>query len=103
MIIKNIDEDTESIEYLINQTGLDKDAACELLHKNNGDLIQSLYEFNNIVDTHNDTNDDEDEKYFNKNTLELNENHDDINNKFKTIRKILDNKDQIYNNIVNNK
>jgi len=81
----------EDIECLINQTGLDKESATELLHKNNGDIILCLYEFNNI--DHNDKKEIIDDEEILKNNSE---NRQEINNKFNYIREILDIKDELY-------
>ena len=105
MKIDDIDAEahSESITYLINQTGLSKEEASILLKKNNDDLVLSLYEFNNI-EIHNSSIEkhfddvDNNATYFNDlKTHTLNRN--EINTTFQIMRHILDKKDEIYNNI----
>lgn len=101
----DLEAHSESITYLINQTGLSKEEASSLLDKNNGDVILSLYEFNNIeihsssIQKHFDDVDNN-ATYFNDLKTET-LNRDEINTTFQIMRHILDKKDELYNNIVN--
>jgi hypothetical protein len=79
----------EDIKSLILQTGISKEEAIELLNKNNGDLITSICD---VMDNIN---------YKNLSTKNKKLEDTNTNIKYKEIREILNEKEKIYVDMVN--